>query len=473
MTEKKKLSPRKKITTSHSNIEHGKLPPQSVEFEEAVLGALMLESTKNTKYVINFLKIEDFYKENNQKIYTAIQKIIRKEAVTDILLVTEELRRSGDLENIGGPYHITQLTSRVASSANIVFHARIIKQKALQRQVIQLSHKYNVLSFSDEKDVFEILDDMTAELKQIRDVVERDDRTVTTNDVCNTFEENFNSEEKDNSVRTTGHPKFDDKVGLTQDKILMIAAAAKAGKSKLVGNLMARINEMHGDISTYWVTLEDSAREVLAQYISSKIFIKSKDINRKRYDDNNKSSIKEHVERFKTFDIEFQEKTSLSTTITSNFEEFCRTRKDKFKILIIDNILSLADREQFKNNENGMYDFVMAEMLRIRQKTNALIILIHHYKDAQGYEANIKKAYRPVLSDMKGTEAFRRTPNQVILINNPGKYDDLMLDYPEEKDVLEQLFICDVGANREDGSKDNSNIIRFMCNLDFNQFEEI
>ena len=137
--------------------EHGRVPPQAVDLEEAVLGALMLEQNALTA-VIDILKPEVFYKESHQLIYKAIHRLFAKSQPIDILTVTNELKSSGELELIGGAYFITQLTNRVASTANIEYHARIVTQKYIQRELIRISSDIIKDAFEDTTDVFELLD---------------------------------------------------------------------------------------------------------------------------------------------------------------------------------------------------------------------------------------------------------------------------------------------------------------------------
>ena len=106
----------------------GKLQPQAVELEEAVLGALMLE--KDAYSIVNdLLTPESFYEPRNQKIYEAISQLGFNLRPIDMLTVTEQLRQNGTLEEVGGAVFITELTARVQSAAHIEYHARIVAQK--------------------------------------------------------------------------------------------------------------------------------------------------------------------------------------------------------------------------------------------------------------------------------------------------------------------------------------------------------
>jgi replicative DNA helicase len=144
--EEKKTTTRKPASfgqVSQQLYEIGKLPPQAVELEEAVIGALMLEKDALTA-VIDILQPKSFYKEAHGRIFTAIQNLFQRSEPIDILTVTQELKRTGELEIVGGAYYISQLTNRVASSANVEFHARIISQKYIQRELIKRHHSRSI-----------------------------------------------------------------------------------------------------------------------------------------------------------------------------------------------------------------------------------------------------------------------------------------------------------------------------------------
>ena len=115
--------------------DYAHLQPQAVEFEQAVLGALMVE--KDAYYQVSeILKPESFYQQRHQTIYEAIRRLNLEEKPVDILTVTQQLQATGKLEEVGGPSYIAQLSSMVASSAHIEYHARIIAQKSTARQLI-------------------------------------------------------------------------------------------------------------------------------------------------------------------------------------------------------------------------------------------------------------------------------------------------------------------------------------------------
>jgi len=135
----------------------GKTPPQAIDMEEAVIGAIMLEKEALTS-VIDFLKPESFYKEAHQKIFTAILDLNQRTHPTDLFSVTEYLRAHNELDAVGGPVYITSLTSKVVSAVNIEYHGRIVAQRFMQREVIRISAQLQTMAFDDTYDVTELLD---------------------------------------------------------------------------------------------------------------------------------------------------------------------------------------------------------------------------------------------------------------------------------------------------------------------------
>ncbi|GGB80574.1 replicative DNA helicase [Dyadobacter sediminis] len=134
-----------------------KLPPQAIDLEEAVLGALMIEKDALTA-VADILRPDSFYKEAHVRIYTAIITLFADSEPIDMLTVTSKLRSTGELELIGGAAYIMELTSKVNSAANIEFHARIISQAFIKRELIKVASEIQRDAFEDTTDVFRLLD---------------------------------------------------------------------------------------------------------------------------------------------------------------------------------------------------------------------------------------------------------------------------------------------------------------------------
>jgi replicative DNA helicase len=146
--------------------DYGRLQPQALELEEAVIGALMIEKDAYSQ-VSEILRPESFYEHRHQLIYSAITDLAVQQKPVDILTVTEQLRKRGELEDVGGPFYITQLSSKVASSAHIEYHARIIAQKYLARQLITFSSDIETKAFDETLDVDDLMQEAEGKLFEI------------------------------------------------------------------------------------------------------------------------------------------------------------------------------------------------------------------------------------------------------------------------------------------------------------------
>ena len=162
----KQPEPYKGIQSTRSNVislEKGKIPPQAVDLEEVVLGAMMIDK-KGVDEVIDILSIDSFYKDGHQFIFEAILQLFEDSQPIDLLTVSAQLRKNQKLDIVGGDFYLIGLTQKVSSSAHIEFHARIILQKFIQRSLIKISNEIIEDSFDETKDVFDLLDKAISKL---------------------------------------------------------------------------------------------------------------------------------------------------------------------------------------------------------------------------------------------------------------------------------------------------------------------
>ncbi|MBO5135712.1 MAG: replicative DNA helicase [Bacteroidaceae bacterium] len=152
--------------TSPQKDEYGHLQPQEPELEKVVLGALMIE-TDAYSLVSEILKPESFYEHRHQLIYEAIRQLNIEQKPVDILTVAEKLKRNGNLEEVGGPFYITQLSGMVASSAHIEYHARIIAQKFLARELITYTSGIQTKAFDATQDIDILMQEAEGKLFEI------------------------------------------------------------------------------------------------------------------------------------------------------------------------------------------------------------------------------------------------------------------------------------------------------------------
>jgi len=474
--------PRKKQLLSELFLEHGRIPPQAVDLEEAVLGGLLISQSEECKMVITIMKPEIFYKEAHQVIASAMRTMFNTEIPIDILTVVEQLRKTGELDLVGGPYYISMLTNRVSSIVNIEYHFRILYQKYIQREVIHICSDAVKDGYEDMTDCFTLLENTVNQLDQLDPKLA--ERVATTaRRLAEEMEKDFIGYKEyaqgsgiiiPQMTYNLGWPRFDEVVTIGRDKIVMVAGASGAGKSKFSRAIAFILLKKYTDIAIQWVSLEDSRQDILRAYLAFNLFISAKYIKMRKFSKEMLDPMMEKFQEFKEFDVEFIDESIKSQDIIHNFVRFCNKRPDKFNILIVDNMLSLDDKQDFKHNQNEMDNYILHNMLKCRQKTKGMILLLHHFNDAQQDKENLKNGYRPVTKDMKGSEGFRRVANQVLLVNSFNIYKDLMGQYQgDDRKILKKMFVVDTGKNREDGISDDVALIHFLQNMAYDQFHEI
>lgn len=213
----------------------GKLPPQAPELEMAVLGALMLEKDALTS-VIDLLKPESFYKDAHQRIYKAVIRLFDKSEPIDQLTVVHELREMGELEAAGGPFYVANLTLKVNSAANVEYHARIITETAIKRELIRISSEIQRDAFEDTTDVFKLLDDTESALFEVSEANIRknfDDMRSLMGKAIKELEEKKNQSDGLTGV-PTGFSALDRVTSGWQPSDLVIIAA-RPGMGKCLG----------------------------------------------------------------------------------------------------------------------------------------------------------------------------------------------------------------------------------------------
>ncbi len=466
--------PTKKSPVNEVFTEHGKIPPQAVDFEEVLLGTIIMYPDLIAR-IGDIVKPEIFYKEAHQRIFQSFLDLLERDEPIDELAVINHLRSTEQLDLIGGAYYISLLLTK-GSNINIEYYSKIIFQKYVQREIIHLGSNMIKVAYEDQIDCFEQIDTFTEGLERFK-ISSLTNKSITALSLTEKFNESIQNVKQSDEIiigYNTGWNRFDSSITTAPDKIITLASKPGAGKTKFVSCYVFKLLEEYPDVAVRWFSFEDSAQDILRNYISSKIYIKAKNLKYRKFNRDLLPEIKQWVEVFNKFDIQITDQSCYFQDVIGDFEHFCIKRKGKLNILIADNFLSFKDKDQFRNDLTSMADYGMQQFLLCRQRSKGLIWILHHIKKEAGDKGHINTGYRLTNSDLKGSEAFERVSNHLILLNNPILYPDLMSQYSgDQKENLKRMFILDIGKNREDEPGDDISLIHFFCNLNHNIFQEI
>ena len=438
-----------------SDIVYGKLPPQAVDLEEAVLGAFMIDKDAVTN-AIEILREDSFYDERHQLIFKAIRKLFEHTQPVDILTVTEELRKMGRLEEAGGPFYITSLTNLVASAAHVEHHARIVSQKFIQRELIRVSTRIVHDAYEDTTDVFELLDDAEKGLFNIADQNLRTSYNELEGLLTATIKEIEEARKNEDSLTgvPSGFTNLDRLTGGWQKSDLVIVAA-RPGMGKTAFTLsLARNAAVDFNRPVAFFSLEMSAQQLVKRLISSEAELPAEKII--------KGQLAEHewIQMVKKSGRLSEAKIFIDDTPALNIFELrakCRRLKMQHDIqMIVIDYLQLMTAGD--NNRNGNREQEISSISRalksIAKELNVPILALSQLSRKVEDRGTTKK---PMLSDLRESGAIEQDADMVIFLYRPEYYN---LDQDEEGNSTKGLAQVIIAKHRN-GSLDTVNL-RFI-----------
>ncbi len=404
------------------NPEHtlGKLPPQAPELEQAVLGAMMLESSA-VNAAIDILKADSFYKEAHKRIFASISDLFARSEPIDLLTVTQALRKSGDLEMVGGPYYITQLTNRVASSANVEQHARIIAEKYIQRELIRVSSTIMKDAFEETTDVFNLLDDAE---KSLFEVAEGNIRKSYSDmpDLMRQAMDGIDSA-RENKDGVSGVPSgFTDLDRITggwqRSDMIVLAARPGMGKTAFVLS-MARNMAVDYKVPVAVFSLEMAGVQLVQRLIASETGISAEQLRKGSINDEEYKMLHQRINKLVDAPIYIDDTPAISIF---ELRAKCRRLKAQHGIdMVIIDYLQLMTGGG--NNKGGNREQEISSISRsiksIAKELNVPIIALSQLSRSVETRGGDR---RPILSDLRESGAIEQDADIVCFIYRAEYY---------------------------------------------------
>ena len=409
--------------------EFGKLPPQDTSLEDAVLGALMLErDAYNT--VCEILKPEAFYNPANQKIYEAIQSLAANGKPIDMLTVTDQLRTNKVLDEVGGAIRISELTGLVSSAANVEFHARIVAQKYLARELISYSSQVQSLAFDESIDVYDLMQEAEGKLFEIsKNTLKRDVIPIenAVQDAIKKIEEAANRESGLSGLET-GYHKLDRLTSGWQNSDLIIIAARPAmGKTAFV---LSMAKNMAVDFNTPVAvfSLEMSSLQLVNRLISNVCSLEGEKIKSGQLTQPEWENLMTRTRALSTAPLYIDDTPSLSI-----FELRTKARRlvreHGVRIIIIDYLqLMNATGMKFGSREQEV-STISRNLKQLAKELDIPIIALSQLnRSVETRAADDKLGKRPQLSDLRESGAIEQDADIVCFIHRPEYYTKSSVD---------------------------------------------
>lgn len=398
--------------------EGGKLPPQAVELEIAVLGALMLEKGP-VNDVIDILTAESFYKESHQKIYAAIIELFGASEPIDILTVTQKLRAKGEIDEVGGPFYISQLTNRVASAAHAEAHARIIAQKYILRELIRISGSVIHKAYDETSDVFDLLDEAEANLFKVAEGNIRknyDSMSQLMRMAVQGIEDAMNREDGVSGI-PSGFNDLD-RVTSGWQKSDMIVLAARPGMGKTAFVLsMARNTAVEFNKAVAVFSLEMSSVQLVNRLISGEAEIGASEIRKGNLSKDEFSQLFEKTKRLAEAPLFIDDTPALSVF---ELRAKCRRLKQQHDIqMVIIDYLQLMSAGGNGGNREQEISTISRSIKEIAKELDIPIIALSQLSRSVESRGGDK---RPMLSDLRESGAIEQDADIVCFIYRPEYY---------------------------------------------------
>lgn len=398
----------------------GKIPPQAIELEEAVLGALMVD--RNAIHdVVNSLSPESFYKEANGLIYEAIRSLYDESKPIDILTVTTRLKDLGNLEKSGGAFYITQLTSHIASSQNAPYHASIITQQFLKREVIRVSLELHDEAYDDTTDPFELLSKADSEISKISEVSIKGNGMLHISDSTKKSTESamkrelMRKEGKTSGITTGLHELDMITGGLQHSELIILAARPSMGKSSIMVKFAVSAALSGVPACIYSLEMSD-------EKLADNILLSQCNVDKDKWkggwlckdDWSEISDAKQKVDKLPIY-IDPNPVVSMRY-IRSNSRVM--NRKGKCGIIFIDYLqLTETNHEKGKNREQEIAE-VSRQAKIISKELNVPVVLLSQLNR----KAEDRGDKRPMLSDLRESGAIEQDADLVMFVYRPAYY---------------------------------------------------
>jgi len=418
-----------------STVLYGRMMPQAIPLEEAVIGAILVDKD-GLASIIEILRPESFYKDAHGEIYDLMLNLFEKSQPIDLLTVHEGLKKSNKLDKIGGLDYLLELTNRVASAANIEYHARIIAQKYIQRELINVSTLTIKDSYEDTKDVFDLLDEAEQNLYDITDKNLNRSYEKLSSLAIKARKEIEAVSQKDEAI--TGVPS-----GFTDlDKITsgwqgsdLIIIAARPGMGKTAFTLSMARNAAMQNRPVAFFSLEMSSLQLVQRLISMEAEIDSRKLRNGKLDKEEWPRLNTAVDNMAEMPIYIDDTPAINIF---ELRAKCRRLKQNHNIqLIIIDYLQLMQSAPNKNRANREQEIsaISRSLKGLAKELNVPVIALSQLSRAVETRGGSK---RPVLSDLRESGAIEQDADIVTFIYRPDYYE-LSEDFetpPNEAEII-------------------------------------
>ncbi|MCF0206153.1 MAG: replicative DNA helicase [Bacteroidales bacterium] len=424
MAEKKETPKRGKKqennTLDELNKLLGKVPPQSIDLEKAVLGALLIQS--NSYYdIANIISADSFYVQAHQIIYSAMTSLIKSEKVIDAYTVSEELSATDRLDEVGGLSYLMELTETVGTSAHLEYHARLVQQKYIQRELIKCSTEIQKASYDENRDIEDLITFAEGEIFKISEGTIKKDLVKIGGVIEQAKKDIENAAQNIGKLRgvATGFTKLDDLTsGWQPSDLIIIAARPAMGKTAFVLS-MARNMTVKYQQPVAFFSLEMSSLQLVNRLIAAEIEIPNDKIRNGNLSESEWQLFETKLNALENAPLYIDDTPAISIYELRAKCRRLKRSKGGLSAVIIDYLQLMTSGSDKAGSREQEVSTISRSLKAIAKELNVPIIALSQLNRSVESRSNDK---RPQLSDLRESGAIEQDADIVAFIHRPEYY---------------------------------------------------
>ena len=414
----------------------GRVPPQAVDVEMAVLGAMLLEKGALAK-AIEILDESCFYKPAHQRIFEAMTALFERSEPVDLITLIDELRRRAELEKVGGEFYLTELTTKVTSAANVEFHAHIVLEKALMRQLIVSSSDVISRAYNETEDALDLLDEAEQKIFQISEQRMKKSFVTMNTAVHSTMEMIESIHGKHSGV--TGVPSAFTEVdnypgGFQKSDLIIVAGRPSQGKTAFVLSVARNASIIH-DVPVGFFSLEMSSQQLVLRLICAEARVDAHSVRTGRVPEDEWRKLSTSVGKLYKAKIFIDDTPALSVL---EIRAKARRLKAEHNVgMIVVDYLQLMQGPKNAQSREQEISTISRSLKALAKEINIPVVALSQLNRA--VEARGDK--RPVLADLRESGAIEQDADVVLFVHRPEMYNIMNDDNNESTEGIAEIII--------------------------------
>ncbi len=420
-------SDRRQSSQQSLELAYGHVMPQAPEVEKAVLGALMIDKDAYLE-VCDLLRPESFYEPRNQMVYEAIMKLSMEESPVDVLTVTDKLGKMGKLEEVGGPGYIAELSSRVASSANIEYHANVVAEKYLSRQMIHYVGEVGKKTFDETYPIKDVVNDAQAKLFELSQKNMRKDYSVLAPILERAVKSVQDAHSNTGGVTgiPTGFYKLDDiTCGWQKSDLVIIAGRPAMGKTAFALSLAKNI-AADQKIPMAFFSLEMSSEQLANRLMANAFEIDGKKLMSGQLDREDWNRLDKGMNNLVDAPLYIDDTEGLSV-MELRTKARRLVNEHHVQLIMVDYLQLMTASGMRYNSRQEEVSLISRSLKGLAKELDIPVLALSQLnRGVEGRDGAEGK--RPMLSDLRESGAIEQDADMVVFLHRPEYYGIMMSD---------------------------------------------